>query len=110
MNLDPHYAVCSSLKICSELETTITFDACCTSLAHTDLLLLQSKQYGPCTLLRLRQLRKQLQEDSDCNKVRLHIYHEILMTAMHCISCFKDMASMLVWVAVKFTPYIHSFS
>lgn len=34
------------------------------------LLLLQSKEYGPCTLLRLRQLKKQLQEDTDRNKVR----------------------------------------
>ena len=34
-------------------------------------LLLQSKQYGPCTMLRLRELKKQLQEDKDPNKVRL---------------------------------------
>ncbi len=34
-------------------------------------LLLQSKQYGPCTMVRLRELKKQLQEDKDPNKVRL---------------------------------------
>ncbi|KAL0025776.1 hypothetical protein WJX77_011147 [Trebouxia sp. C0004] len=29
----------------------------------------KSKQYGPCTMLRLRELKKQLQEDKDPNKV-----------------------------------------
>ncbi len=46
----------------------VTLDLLCLTCAA---LLLQSKQYGPCTMLRLRELKKQLQEDKDPNKVRL---------------------------------------
>ena len=46
----------------------MTLDLLCLTYAA---LLLQSKQYGPCTMLRLQELKKQLQEDKDPNKVRL---------------------------------------
>lgn len=46
----------------------LTLDLLCLTCVAV---LLRSKQYGPCTMLRLRELKKQLQEDKDPNKVRL---------------------------------------
>ena len=57
---------CQLCKV--EQHLLVTLDLLCLTCAA---LLLQSKQYGPCTMLRLRELKKQLQEDKDPNKVRL---------------------------------------
>ncbi len=57
---------CQLCKV--EQHLLVTLDLLCLTCAA---LLLQSKQYGPCTMVRLRELKKQLQEDKDPNKVRL---------------------------------------